>query len=94
MSNHKTKSVEGLSYAMIGSWVVGDAFKTFYFIWEKQPFQFIMCGTVQLIVDFIIIAQIYTYQKEHKAKNFIKTTWKMICFVCLSLVLPFALNIF
>ena len=73
ISNHKTKSVEGLSIAMIGSWVVGDAFKTFYFIWEKQPFQFIMCGTVQLIVDFIIIGQIYTYQKEHKFKNFIKT---------------------
>ena len=34
ISNYKTKSVEGLSYAMIGSWVIGDAFKTTYFIIE------------------------------------------------------------
>jgi hypothetical protein len=32
LSNYKTKSVEGLSLAMIGSWVIGDAFKTTYFI--------------------------------------------------------------
>lgn len=34
ISNYRTKSVEGLSYAMIGSWVIGDAFKTTYFILE------------------------------------------------------------
>jgi len=34
ISNHKSKSVEGLSFAMIGSWVIGDAFKTTYFIME------------------------------------------------------------
>jgi len=34
ISNQKTKSVEGLSFAMIGSWVLGDMFKTAYFIYE------------------------------------------------------------
>ena len=34
LSNHRTKSVEGLSMGMIGSWVIGDAFKTVYFILE------------------------------------------------------------
>lgn len=34
ISNYRTKSVEGLSYAMIGSWLIGDAFKTTYFILE------------------------------------------------------------
>lgn len=80
ISNQKSKSVEGLSYAMIGTWVIGDAFKTTYFILEvffeinskKQPFQFIMCGTVQLLVDFIIIGQIYFFQKETKIKGYIK----------------------
>lgn len=62
ISNQKTKSVQGLSYAMIFSWVAGDAFKTFYFIFKNQPFQFIMCGTVQLIVDFVIIGQIYMFK--------------------------------
>ena len=32
ISNQRTHSVEGLSYAMIFSWVAGDAFKTVYFI--------------------------------------------------------------
>jgi len=81
ISNYRTKSVEGLSYAMIGSWVIGDAFKTTYFIIEvnlfltkNQPFQFIMCGSIQLMVDFIIIGQIYFYKQENKFKNFIKVS--------------------
>ena len=62
ISNQRTRSVKGLSYAMIFSWVAGDVFKTVYFIYKNQPFQFIMCGTVQLIVDFIIIGQIYMFK--------------------------------
>lgn len=31
-----------------------------------------MCGTVQLLVDFIIIGQIYFFQKETKIKGYIK----------------------
>jgi hypothetical protein len=79
ISNQKNKSVEGLSYAMIFSWFAGDAFKTTYFIMEvlfvlgfqKQPFQFIMCGSVQLLVDVIILWQIYVF-KDKIYKNFIK----------------------
>jgi hypothetical protein len=57
---------------MIFSWVAGDAFKTFYFIYKDQPFQFIMCGSVQLLVDFIIIGQIYLFSKDKKYESFIK----------------------
>ena len=34
ISNHKTKSVKGLSMVMIFNWFVGDLFKTVYFIIE------------------------------------------------------------
>jgi len=34
ISNHKTKSVKGLSLPMIGSWFFGDFTKTIYFIYE------------------------------------------------------------
>ncbi len=33
-----------------------------------------MCGSVQLMVDFIIIGQIFKYRQENKFKNFIKVT--------------------
>ncbi len=82
ISNQKTHSVEGLSYAMIFSWVAGDAFKTVYFIMnvkfcllQNQPFQFIMCGSIQLLVDVIIITQIYFFQNK-KYQSFIKVDEK------------------
>lgn len=34
LSNHKNKSVEGLSFFMIFTWFAGDFFKTLYFIIE------------------------------------------------------------
>lgn len=63
ISNYTTKSVKGLSFTMIGSWFVGDFFKTLYFVMEKQPFPFIMCGAIQLTVDILIILQIIAYSK-------------------------------
>jgi hypothetical protein len=46
---------------MILSWFFGDFMKTLYFIIENQPFPFILCGAVQLIVDILIIGQIVSY---------------------------------
>lgn len=40
-NNQKSKSVEGLSIFMIGTWFFGDFFKTLYFIVMNQPTQFI-----------------------------------------------------
>ncbi|KAM3128680.1 hypothetical protein pb186bvf_019248 [Paramecium bursaria] len=64
IKNHLTKSVAGLSYAMIFSWFFGDAFKTFYYIVKSQPAQFVMCGVIQLIVDIWILGQIALYKKQ------------------------------
>ncbi|KRW99148.1 hypothetical protein PPERSA_07391 [Pseudocohnilembus persalinus] len=62
IKNFKNKKAHGVSYALIGSWFLGDAFKTFYFILKKQPMQFIICGIAQLCVDIMIILQIKFYQ--------------------------------
>jgi hypothetical protein len=49
---------------MIGTWFVGDFFKTLYFVLESQPFPFILCGAIQLSVDIFIILQIITYSND------------------------------
>ena len=36
LSNHRTKSVKGLSLFMIFSWFAGDFFKTVYFVMEVR----------------------------------------------------------
>lgn len=64
ISNYRTQSVEGLSFMMIATWFVGDFFKTLYYVMEHQPFQFTMCGVVQLTVDILIILQIIAYSKN------------------------------
>ena len=70
LSNYRTKSVEGLSFFMIFTWFAGDFLKTLYFIIEAQPVQFIMCGSIQLSVDIMIIGQIINYKKvDNKLYN-------------------------
>ncbi|CAD8045912.1 unnamed protein product [Paramecium primaurelia] len=64
IKNHTSKSVKGLSYTMIGSWFLGDAFKTFYFIVKNQPAQFVMCGVIQLSVDIWIMLQIAVFSSK------------------------------
>ena len=49
---------------MIGTWFLGDFFKTLYYVMEHQPLQFTMCGVVQLTVDILIILQIIAYSKN------------------------------
>jgi len=65
-SNYQKKDTRGLSYGLIGSWFLGDLFKTTYFVTKNQPFQFILCGIFQLIVDSSIIGQMFLYTKSDK----------------------------
>jgi uncharacterized protein with PQ loop repeat len=69
ISNHKNKNVEGLSFLMIATWFLGDFFKTLYYVMEHQPFQFTMCGVVQLTVDILIILQIIAYSNNSDKLN-------------------------
>ncbi|EFA77529.1 hypothetical protein PPL_12132 [Heterostelium album PN500] len=60
--NYKNGSAKGLSFVLIGSWFLGDLFKTLYFFYNNSPNQFIYCGLFQLFVDVAISYQILTYK--------------------------------
>lgn len=55
--------VHSYSLSLIASWALGDAFKTYYFLSSDAPMQFIMCGLVQLIVDAVIVVQLWVYRE-------------------------------
>jgi len=60
ITNYRKGSTSGLSVEMVASWFIGDSFKSVYFLLNGAPIQFILCGTVQLIVDILIFYQIFT----------------------------------
>lgn len=51
------------SLELIGSWFLGDVFKTFYFFVNGAPVQFKFCGITQITVDTLILFQIMTSRK-------------------------------
>ncbi|KFP07538.1 PQ-loop repeat-containing protein 1, partial [Calypte anna] len=60
--NYRNKSTEGMSVNMVLMWTSGDTFKTGYFILNKAPFQFSICGLLQVFVDIAILLQVYFYR--------------------------------
>ncbi|XP_061677500.1 solute carrier family 66 member 2 [Syngnathoides biaculeatus] len=60
--NHSTK---GMSVKMVLLWMAGDVFKTSYFVMNQSPSQFCLCGSVQILIDMVILLQ-WT-QKEQEA---------------------------
>jgi uncharacterized protein with PQ loop repeat len=66
--NFKTKNTESLSQFMIYTWVIGDSIKTFYFVETKSPVQLICCGVFQLMMDMVILMQIFYYSSNNMKK--------------------------
>mmetsp|Transcript_21748 Transcript_21748/g.30432 ORF Transcript_21748/g.30432 Transcript_21748/m.30432 type:complete len:234 (-) Transcript_21748:27-728(-) len=62
-TNLMTGNTSGLSTELIATWFAGDAFKTVYFFQTGAPFQFLMCGLIQLTVDILIFVQIFTSKR-------------------------------
>ncbi|XP_043275170.1 solute carrier family 66 member 2 isoform X2 [Venturia canescens] len=62
--NLRNKSTKGMSLAMVMMWMVGDTFKTCYFIQRQAPLQFRICGALQVIIDVLILVQVYIYRKN------------------------------
>lgn len=60
----ETRSVEGFSFAVLATWVLGDSFKTIYFVLKSAPNQFIACGVFQLICDAIILYYVAKYDPQ------------------------------
>jgi len=69
IKNYKSQSVEGLSPVLLGTWFLGDGFKTFYFIFKNQPIQFIACGIFQLLVDCVLLFQYFYYGRRNGARG-------------------------
>ncbi|XP_043832765.1 solute carrier family 66 member 2 isoform X2 [Dromiciops gliroides] len=59
--NYQNRSTEGMSIKMVLMWTSGDTFKTVYFILNQAPFQFSICGLLQVLVDMAILLQVYLY---------------------------------
>uniref|UniRef100_A0A8V0Y161 Solute carrier family 66 member 2 n=2 Tax=Gallus gallus TaxID=9031 RepID=A0A8V0Y161_CHICK len=59
--NYQNRSTEGMSVKMVLMWTSGDTFKTVYFILNKAPLQFSICGLLQVFVDMAILLQVYLY---------------------------------
>lgn len=59
--NYQNRSTEGMSVKMVLMWTSGDTFKTVYFLLNQAPFQFSICGLLQVFVDMAILMQVYLY---------------------------------
>ncbi|XP_006875954.1 PREDICTED: PQ-loop repeat-containing protein 1 isoform X2 [Chrysochloris asiatica] len=62
--NHRHRSTEGMSIKMVLMWTSGDTFKTAYFLLNRVPLQFSVCGLLQVFVDLAILLQAYTYARR------------------------------
>ncbi|KAG0208295.1 PQ-loop repeat-containing protein 1 [Mortierella sp. GBA30] len=63
IENHRSKSTAGFSPAILLMWVIGDSFKTYYYISTHAKYQFVGCGIIQLCIDCVIITQTVIYSK-------------------------------
>ncbi|KAF9435754.1 PQ-loop repeat-containing protein 1 [Entomortierella beljakovae] len=66
IQNYHSKSTAGFSPAILLMWVIGDSFKTYYYIKTGAKYQFVGCGIIQLCIDCVIITQTVIYSKYWK----------------------------
>lgn len=53
---------------MVLTWFLGDLYKTIYFIVRQAPFQFLICGCIQITFDTLIFLQVWLYKKAEYRK--------------------------
>lgn len=68
IKNYKNKSVEGMSLMMVLMWLVGDIFKTVYYISRDVPVQFWLCGLLQITIDLLILFQVCLFKQNAPLK--------------------------
>ena len=62
--NFSRGNTEGFSLVLLGTWFLGDSYKTLFFIFKGLPTQFIACGAFQLLVDILLLYQVTTYNNK------------------------------
>ena len=50
------------SAQMVICWLCGDIYKTLYFIVRIAPMQFWVCSSLQVMVDIMILLQVWVYK--------------------------------
>ena len=75
--NNLKKNCDNISLFMISSWLIGDIFKSGYYIFSGSPIQFIICGFFQVSLDIILTSQVIYYKNcshKHSNNNIAKNT--------------------
>ncbi|CAF1412302.1 unnamed protein product, partial [Adineta steineri] len=67
--NFRLKSTEGMSVKMVLLWAAGDIYKTVYFILRNAPKQFLLCGILQITIDFAILLQVIVYSRNTRPRG-------------------------
>ncbi|XP_021962978.2 solute carrier family 66 member 2 [Folsomia candida] len=62
LKNQRNRSTQGMNVLMVLMWALGDAFKEFFYVWKNQPLPFILCASIQLLMDFLILIQVVIFQ--------------------------------
>lgn len=62
LRNARRRSTEGLTVFLIFAWALGDVAKLAYFFAAGQPLPFVLCGFVQLALDFVVLFQFFMYR--------------------------------
>lgn len=69
IKNHRNRSVQGMSLSMVLMWLAGDTFKTGYFVANAVPYQFWLCGSLQITIDLLILFQVCLYRQRAPVKK-------------------------
>ena len=71
LKNFRMGKIKGLSHLLVMLNWSGDIIKVIYFFInvfifkiKNQPFQFLMCGIIQIILDTTVILQIIYYKNK------------------------------
>ena len=70
----QTKNIKTISYFLVTNWIIGDIFKLGFYFLSNSPIQLKLCSVFQIFTDFILIIQIFIYEKKYQIK--IKSTIK------------------
>ncbi|ORC92848.1 uncharacterized protein TM35_000021740 [Trypanosoma theileri] len=68
LRNHRRCSTAGLTMMLVLTWVLGDLIKVVYFIVDKQPLPFLVCGCIQIGLDVIVVAQVIYYHFHNNGR--------------------------
>jgi len=63
--NFRRKSTKGLSIKMVLMLTLAESIKTSYFIYLQTPPQFLVCSSLQIMINVIILLQVYFYRNEY-----------------------------